>query len=58
MARITIVEAAKQGFKSRSQISKDVRAGELPSFEKRGRKVIDVADLIRLDLNEKAPSAW
>jgi DNA anti-recombination protein RmuC len=48
MARITIVEAAKQGFKSRSQINKDVRAGKLPSFEERGRKVVDVADLIRL----------
>jgi len=33
MARITIVEAAKQGFKSRSQINKDVRSGRLSSFE-------------------------
>jgi len=36
MARITIVEAAKQGFKSRSQINKDVRSGRLSSFEERG----------------------
>lgn len=48
MARITIVEAAKQGFKSRSQINKDVRSGRLSSFEERGRKVVDVADLVRL----------
>jgi len=48
MARISIVEAAKQGFKSRSQINKDVRTGKLPSFEENGRKVIDVADLVRL----------
>ena len=48
MARITITEAAKQGYKSRSQINKDVRSGRLPSFEERGRKVVDVADLIAL----------
>jgi hypothetical protein len=48
MAKITIVEAARQGFKSRSQINKDVRAGKLPSVEERGRKVVDVADLVRL----------
>ena len=48
MARITITEAAKQKYKSRSQINKDVRSGRLPSFEERGRKVVDVADLIAL----------
>ena len=48
MARITITEAAKQGYKSRSQINKDVRSGRLSSFEERGRKVVDVADLIAL----------
>lgn len=48
MARITITEAAKQDYKSRSQINKDVRTGKLPSFEERGRKVVDVADLIAL----------
>jgi DNA repair exonuclease SbcCD ATPase subunit len=47
MARISIGEAAKRGFKSRSQINKDVQKGTLPSFEERGRKVVDVADLIR-----------
>ena len=40
MARISIVEAAKQGFKSRSQINKDVRSGKLPSFEDLGRRVL------------------
>ena len=40
MARISIVEAAKQGFKSRSQINKDVRAGKLPSFEELERRVL------------------
>lgn len=48
MARITITEAAKQKYKSRSQINKDVRSGRLSSFEERGRKVVDVADLIKL----------
>ena len=48
MARITITEAAKQKYKSRSQINKDVRSGRLSSFEERGRKVVDVADLIAL----------
>ena len=48
MARITINEAAKQGFKSRSQINKDVRSGKLPHTVEKGTKVIDVADLIQL----------
>jgi len=48
MAKISISEAAKKGFKSRSQINKDVRSGRLPHTEDRGRKVIDVADLVRL----------
>jgi len=48
MARITITQAAKQGFKSRAQINKDVRSGKLPSIVERGRKVVDVADLVRL----------
>ena len=48
MARITITEAAKQGFKSRSTLNKDVRSGKLPSHFEMGRKVVDVADLIRL----------
>lgn len=59
MARITITEAAKQGYKSRSQINKDVRSGRLSSFEERGRKVVDVADLIALygEPGSKAASA-
>ena len=48
MAQITITAAARQGFKSRSQINKDVRSGRLPSTLERGRKVVDVADLVRL----------
>ena len=53
MARITINEAAKQGFKSRSQINKDIRPNKdgkikLSSFEERGRTVVDVADLVKL----------
>ena len=48
MAQITITAAAKQGFKSRAQINKDVRSGKLPSTVERGRKVVDVADLVRL----------
>ena len=48
MARISITEAAKQDYKSRSQINKDVRTGKLPSFEERGREVVDVADMIKL----------
>ena len=48
MARITIVEAAKQGFKSRSQINKDVSSGKLPHTRERDRKVIEIADLIKL----------
>ena len=48
MARITINQAAKQGFKSRSQINKDVRSGKLPSTVENGTKTVDVADLIRL----------
>ena len=48
MARITITEAAKQNYKSRSTINKDVRSGKLPSFEERGVKVVDIADLIAL----------
>jgi hypothetical protein len=48
MAKITILEAAKQGFKSRSTINKDVRLGKLLFTEEQGRKVIDVADLVRL----------
>ena len=48
MARITITEAAKRNFKSRSTLNKDVRSGKLPSHVERGRKVVDVADLIRL----------
>ena len=48
MAQITITAAAKQGFKSRAQINKDVRSGKLPSTVDRGRKVVDVADLVRL----------
>ena len=51
MARITINEAAKQGFKSRSQINKDVRSGKLPHTVEKGTKVLDVADLIQLPLN-------
>ena len=48
MARISITEAAKQGFKSRSTLNKDVRSGKLPAHVERGRKVVDVAELIRL----------
>jgi SMC interacting uncharacterized protein involved in chromosome segregation len=48
MARITINEAAKQGFKSRSQINKDVRSGKLPHTMERDTKVVDVSDLIKL----------
>ena len=58
MARITINEASKQGFKSRSQINKDVRERKtkegkilppkLPHTVEKGIKLIDVADLIQL----------
>jgi hypothetical protein len=48
VAKISINEAAKKGFKSRSQINKDVRSGKVPHSLERGRKVIDVADLVRL----------
>ena len=48
MAQITITAAAQHGFKSRAQINKDVRSGKLPSTLERGRKVVDVADLVRL----------
>jgi len=41
------VEAAKQGFKSRSQINKDVRSGKLSYTVEHGRKVIELAELIR-----------
>ena len=47
MARITINEAAKQGFKSRSQINKDVRLGKLPHTVEKWTKVLDVQDTIR-----------
>ena len=46
MARITINEAAKQEFKSGSQINKDVRLGKFLCTVEKGTKVIDVADLI------------
>ena len=48
MAQITITAAAQHGFKSRAQINKDVRSGKLPSTLERGRKVVNVADLVRL----------
>jgi DNA repair exonuclease SbcCD ATPase subunit len=48
MAQITITAAAQQGFKSRAQINKDVRSGKLTSTLERGRKVVDIADLVRL----------
>jgi hypothetical protein len=62
MARISIVEAAKAGFRSRSQINKDVRSGKLPSFtEEMGdgktRKVVDTVDLIALYGEPHAPVA-
>ena len=53
MARITIAEAVKAGYKSRSQINKDIRPNKkgiikLATHEDRGKKLIDVADLIAL----------
>jgi hypothetical protein len=48
MARISITEAARRGFRSRATINRDARSGKLPTHEDRGRKVVDVADLIRL----------
>ena len=62
MARISIVEAAKAGFRSRSQINKDVRSGKLPSFTEelgdgKTRKVVDTVDLIALYGEPHAPVA-
>ena len=65
MARyITITEAAKAGFKSRSQLNKDVRPGKegkeprLKSVMEDGRKKVAIDDLIELygEPKSKAPA--
>lgn len=46
--RISITEAAKQGYKSRATLNRDVRSGKLSHTIERGTKMVDVADLVRL----------
>jgi len=48
MARVTILQAAKAGYASRQTVYRKVNAGELPVHEVGGKKLVDVADLIRV----------
>jgi len=46
--RVTVTEAAKTGFASRPTIYREIKAGRLAVHEDGKRKVIDVADLVRI----------
>jgi hypothetical protein len=48
MAHVTILQAAKAGYASRQTIYRKVNAGELSVHETGGKKLLDVADLVRV----------
>jgi uncharacterized small protein (DUF1192 family) len=48
MARVTIAQATKAGFSSRAGLYRAIHAGKLALTEEGGKKVLDVADLVRV----------
>ena len=48
MARITISEAARQGYAARPTIYRHIKSGKLSVTEEGDQKLIDVAELVRV----------
>ena len=56
MSKITLGQAAKAGFASRAQIYRDAAGGKLAIEVQGDRKIVDLAELLRVYGDPGAPS--